>query len=82
MCVPKQIVWGQKYEPIARRAYVVGYMRSHGHTNLSASDCGFCVHSEKGWLGASPDARVYDPDSNVPNGMNLSVHFPKQMCAC
>ena len=63
--VPKQIRWGQKSEPKARTAYV-GYMRSHGHPNLSASDC---VHSEKDWLGASPDARVYDLDCTDHNGI-------------
>ena len=64
-------------EPIARRAYV-GYMRTHGHSNLSAFACGLYVHSEKGWLGASPDARVCDPDSSDPNGIaELKCQFSK-----
>ena len=29
----------------------------------------FFVHHEKGWLGASPDARVSDPDSSQWNGI-------------
>ena len=65
---PKPIEWGRRNEPVARRAYVA-YMKSHGHPRLAVHNCGFFVHHEKGWLGASPDARVSDPDSSQWNGI-------------
>ena len=66
--IPKQIVWGRDKEPAARQGYIQ-YMRLHGHPNLKAKACGFFVHPEKGWLGASPDADVNDPDSPMSNGI-------------
>ena len=50
-------------------------MREHGHLNLSVEDCGFIINPHKGWLGASPDGRVYDPSSDQPNGL-LEVKCP------
>ncbi len=38
-------------------------------TLLTAHRCGFFVHSLKGWLGASPDAWIYDPSSTNPDGI-------------
>ena len=74
---PKQIAWGPENEPKARKAYVE-YMKSHGHTNLKAHASGFFVHSEKGWLGASPDACVSDPDATEVNGIaELKCPFSK-----
>ena len=58
--LPKPITWGKEYELKARRKYVE-HMRSNGHIGLTTSDSGFVVHSEKCWLGASPDAWVTDP---------------------
>ena len=41
-----------------------------GTQDLQVHNCVFfCVHHEKGWLGASPDARVSDPDSSQWNGI-------------
>lgn len=37
-------------------------MQLNGHPNLKISKCGFTVHPEKGWLGATPDAAVVDPE--------------------
>ena len=74
---PKQIAWGRENEPKARKAYVE-CMKSHGHTNLKAHASGFFVHSEKGRLGASPDARVSDPDATEVNGIaELKCPFSK-----
>ena len=79
--VPKPILWGRNNEPIARKAYVE-HMRSHGHPNLTVSACGFYIHTEKCWLGASPDAHVFDPDSSDTNGIaELKCPFSKaDMC--
>ena len=38
----------------------------------------FYVHTEKGWLGASPDAHVFDPDTSTASGMNSNSHFQRQ----
>lgn len=36
-------------------------------TNLKDHAGGFFVHSEKSWLGASPDAHIFDPDATEIN---------------
>ena len=66
--LPKAIEWGRQNEPVACKRYVQ-YMNSHGHPGLEASKCGFFVHPDKGWLGASPDATVHDPSSHAPHGL-------------
>ena len=45
------------------------YMNSHGHSGLETKKCGFVVHSEEGWVGASPDAWVTDPSVNAHTGI-------------
>ena len=40
-----------------------------GHTGLDTYPCGFIVHHKKGWLGASPDAKVFDPSFSITNGI-------------
>ena len=65
---PKPIPWGRNNEMAACHAYVK-HMQTHGHHELKASSSGFVVHPEKGWLGASPDARVTDPSCNLTQGI-------------
>ena len=65
---PRSIMWGRRNESVALTKYIQ-YMNSHGHPGLSAVKCGFYVHPEKGWLGASPDATVCDPAFQPPNGL-------------
>ena len=62
---PKPIEWGRRKESLAREAYVE-YMKVHGHLKIQAEVCGLFVHPIKGWLAASPDAQVYDPDVPLP----------------
>ena len=50
-------------------------MKSHGHPKIEVNICGFIVHRVKGWLGASPDAQVYDPDVSLPHGI-VEIKFP------
>ena len=66
--LPKPIAWGKEYELKARRKYVE-HMRSNGHIGLTTSDSGFVVHSEKCWLGASPDAWITDPSVQYIKGI-------------
>ena len=40
-----------------------------GHTGLVTYPCGFVIYQKKGWLGASPDAKVLDPYFSSPNGI-------------
>ncbi len=61
--VPEAIAWGQRCEPKAFTEYVK-YMNFNGHAGLFAEKSGFVVHPNKGWLGASPDACVFDPMQN------------------
>ena len=60
MYIPKPIQWGRKHEPDACRE-CTKYMNANDHSGLTARRCGFFVHPLKGWLGASPDALVFDP---------------------
>ena len=55
--LPKAIEWGHQNDPVACKRYVQ-YMNSHGHPGLEPSKCGFFVHPDKGWLGASPDIPI------------------------
>ena len=66
--IPKPIVWGRENEPKARCKYVE-HMQANGHPGLTASCSGFVVHSEKCWLGASPDVWVNDPSVSDTNGI-------------
>ena len=73
---PKAISWGRKKEPVARTAYIQ-HMKCHGHPNLKANTSGFYVHPEKGWLGASPDGKVCDPNSSSSGIAELKCPFSK-----
>ena len=44
-------------------------MKVHGHPRIKAELCGLFVHPVKGWLGASPNARVHDKDVASPQGI-------------
>ena len=66
--LPSPIAWGIQNEQLACVSYQK-YMHSKGHCGLTTTRCGFIVLSSKGWLGASPDARVYDPSSSKCNGI-------------
>ena len=66
--LPLPIAWGRENEQIACRKYEE-FMVRNGHSGLTTSPCGFIIHPEKSWLGASPDAKVFDPSSNLQNGI-------------
>lgn len=83
---PKPIKWGRDNEPVACNAYVE-YMKRHGHPDLWVENCGFVIHPEFGWLGASPDGRVTDPSSNSIHGIvefkcpySKREMFPQEAC--
>ena len=46
----------------------VHFMNSQGH-NLKVEPCGFIIHPDKGWLGASPDALVTDISCTQQKGI-------------
>ena len=66
--LPPAIEWGTKHESSACSAYVK-YMLSNGHKNLTTHKCGYIVHHSMGWPGASPDALVSDPSSQLNSGI-------------
>ena len=66
--IPKHIAWGQKCEPFACKAYTE-YMNDNSHSQLETSKCGFIVHPEKVWLGATPDTKVADPGFQPSHGL-------------
>ena len=61
---PPPIAWGLQNEQVACRSYQQ-HMLSIGHSGLTTQPIGFIVHPTKGWFGASPDAKVYDPSSHA-----------------
>ena len=65
---PISIQWGKDNEHRASQEYLK-YAKSHGKKNLSIRKCGFLIHPVMGWLGASPDARVTDLYSDLPEGI-------------
>ena len=44
-------------------------MKTNGHPRIQVQACGLFVHPMKGWLAASPDAQVNDPDALSPFGI-------------
>lgn len=86
LILPKPLAWGKKNEHKACLAYV-NYMQLHGHPGLKTTRCGFVVHQEKCWLGASPDAWVTDPSANAVSGIvefkcpyNKAELTPEEAC--
>ena len=68
LTLPKPISWGRNNEEKARKSYVT-HRNEDGHSGLQAIRSGFVVHSEKFWLGASPDAWVTDPSVTASSGI-------------
>lgn len=66
--VPEAIAWGQSCEPKAFSEYI-RFMNLNGHGGLFAKKSGLVVHPDKGWLGASPDAWVFDPTTQNSRGI-------------
>ena len=58
--LPPPIAWGRQNESTALRKYEE-FMNKNGHGGLTTEKCGFIIHPTSGWLGASPDAKVFDP---------------------
>ena len=62
------IAWGRCNEANTCLAYVK-MMNSDGHPGLRTSKAGFVVDINRCWLGASPDAWVFDPSVDNPQGI-------------
>ena len=62
--LPAAIAWGRQNESTACGKYE-DYMNKNGHSGLTTIACGFIIHPTKGWLGASPDAKVNDPSHEL-----------------
>ena len=71
---PAPVAWGCLYEGVAIQCYV-SHMEKLGKASISVQNCGFVVHPEKGWLGASPDGKVKDLSSKQPDGI-IEVKCP------
>ena len=53
----------------------IEYMHKNGHLNVAVMECGFFIHTEKSWPGASRDEVIEDPVSTVPTGL-LEIKCP------
>jgi hypothetical protein len=60
--------WGKQNEEQALKLYVL-HQQSAGHEGLTTSRSGFVVCEPHPFLGASPDANVYDPSHPLPFGV-------------
>ena len=72
--LPVPIKWGSDNEPVARQAYI-RFMQHNGHPYLTANHCGFVVHPQECWLGASPDGVVNESPNEPPKGL-LEIKCP------
>ena len=60
--------WGKAHEEAALQQYN-DQQHSAGHSHLFCCRSGFIVSDDHPFLGASPDAVVYDPDNEDPFGL-------------
>ena len=60
--------WGKQNEERALKQYVL-HQHSVGHEGLTTCQSGFVVCESHPFLGASPDANVYDPSAPQPFGV-------------
>ena len=79
--------YGVQNESTAVCKYIE-YMNAHGHW-VKTYRCGLIVSPEHFWLGASPDRKGYDPQSDPPYGLievkclgkkEYQVTHPKDRC--
>lgn len=61
--------WGKKNEETALKQYVEHQQRGGGHAGLTVCRSGLVVCESHTFLGASPDANVYDPSEQQPFGV-------------
>ena len=66
--LPAPIKWGLDNEGKARQAYAE-YIRRGGHPTIEVINCGFFIHPEEGWFGASPDGIVLDKSDESYKGL-------------
>ena len=64
----KHTAYGLENEDSASQAYTT-YMQQNRHSDLKTSPCGLVINCENPWLAATPDSRVYDPQSSQPHGL-------------
>ena len=61
--------WGKTNEENALKQYVEYQQKGGGHVGLTVCRSGFVVCESHTFLGASPDANVYDPSERQPFGV-------------
>ena len=75
--LPPPIVWGRQHESIAVKKYLA--IKNPPGTPCTScttvESCGFIVHPQHCWLGASPDGKVKDLSSKQPDGI-LEIKCP------
>ena len=73
---PTPVTWGIEHEAVAVKKYI-----SYKNFTVSVERCGFIIHPEKGWLGASPDGKVKDLTSQQSNGViEVKCPYTKRDC--
>ena len=75
--LPKPIAWGRHYESVAISKYISQTKQLYEH--VIVEKCGFIIHHDRGWLGASPDGRVKNGACNQRDGI-LEVKCPYSKC--
>ena len=53
-------------------------MNKNGHCGLTTQKCGFIIHPTSGWLGASPDAKVFDPSCEEVGTAEFKCPYTKR----
>ena len=68
-------MWGRQYESTAVKKYLAIKNPPGSSNAVTVEKCGFIIHPEHCWLGASPDRKVKDLNSDQPDGI-LEIKCP------
>ena len=71
-------IWGKENEDIALETYME-YKKKCGNNDLITCNAGFVVCEKHPFLGASPDAYVFDPSGTDPYGL-IEIKCPFKYC--
>ena len=73
--LPAPIAWGRQHESTAIKKYLALKNPSGSSTSITVEKCGFIIHHKHCWLGASPDGKVKDLNSDQQDGI-LEIKCP------
>lgn len=73
--LPAPIAWGRQHESTAVKKYLAIKNPPGSCNSVTVEKCGFIIHPKHCWIGASPDGKVKDLNSDQPDGI-LEIKCP------